>query len=123
MTDPESVLRRQAAWLAGAGRALAELGEGEPFLAADLGLEVSSLEARLLLGSGMLERIGRFGVRAGPVDLGRLERLETLVTLADARVAERLAAIEAKDGSNTWQSIAGAVSLAGGIVSIARQVL
>jgi len=122
VVDEDILLAEHARVLGSAGRALAELGEGEPMLASDLGLEVASLEARLILGTGTLSRVSRLGGKAGHGDLGRMERLETLVRMADARVAERLAMIDGQEGSKTWQSIAGAVSLAGGIVSIAKQV-
>ncbi len=116
-------LAEQANLLGRSGRALAELGESEPETAAQLGLEVASLEARLLLGTGSLERILHLGVRAREADLGRMERLESLVRMAEGRVTERLAALDASEGSRPWQSLAGAVSLAGGLVSIARQIL
>ena len=115
-------LAERAGYLGEAGWALADLGESEPVTAAQLGLEVASLEARLLLEAGSLDRISRLGIAAPQVDLGRMERLETLVRMAEGRVTERLAALEASEGSRPWQSLAGAVSLAGGIVSIARQL-
>jgi len=116
-----AALAERAHHLGDAALALAELGDAEPSTARDLGLEVASLEARMLLGSGVIDRIVRGS--AAPADLGRLGRLETLVRLADNRVVERLAALDSQETSRPWQSLASAVSLAGGLFSIAKQIL
>lgn len=115
-------LSERAASLGDAASALAELGEADPDMARDLGLEVASLESRMILGSGLIERIALSG-RADGRDLSRLTRLETLVRLAEGRTASRLSAVDHEERRRPLESLAGVVSLAGGIMSIARQIL
>jgi hypothetical protein len=119
----DSVLIEKASYLGDAALALAELGDEEPQAAAELGLEVASLEARMLLGSGCVGRVCLHGARAAHQDVARLTRLETLVRMAEGRVSDRLAALETQEKGRPWQSLAGIVSLAGGVFSIAKQIL
>lgn len=115
-------LPEKAAILGDAAQALAELGEADPDMARDLGLEVASLETRMLLGSGCVERLA-YGNRADTRDVARLTRLETLVRLAQGRVERELSSLDAEERKRPLESLAGAVSLAGGLFSIAKQIL
>lgn len=122
-------LAEESAWLADAGKALSELSDDDPALAREAGVEVAALEAKILLGTGAVERVLRAAALASrspagaPVaqeDLGRLTRLEAVVSSARARIERRLAEAEAKN--DPGQKVMGAVSLAGGILSLAKQI-
>lgn len=97
------------------GAELASFGEEEPALAAECGVEIAALEARTILAGAAADRIVASADQAARLgrpfmlyeaDVRAMTRLEGVVSLASARIAQRYMALE---GAQSNVSKLGAV--------------
>jgi hypothetical protein len=130
---PEAAARlaQKAAYVQMAGRDLALFGETEPYLIQSTGLEVSALEARILLSGGAPARVADAAVRAvrsgTPVavdaaDLEAVARLEGILTVAAARLGQAIAAIDAQKQGSGMETLGTAIGLATGAIGLIKSL-
>lgn len=112
-----------------AGHELARFADQEPGLASQCGIEISALEAKTLLGSGMIDRLSSMaeeaarmgsGFMARRQDLECINRLEGVVSLASSRIAQKYMAMEAADSGSA--KLGTAISVISGVVGLVRQI-
>jgi hypothetical protein len=125
-------LSGRAARIAASAHWLGEFGETDPDLAGACGVEVCALEARTLLGSGLVQRVQAAAEEAlryrRPVllagdDLEGLARLEAAVALGSSRIGIRLAAMEAEAGQEGLSKFGGLLGLAGSVWGLMKSIL
>lgn len=122
-----SVLEKKVREVVLAGSELASFADREPFLASDCGVEISALEVRTILGSGIPDRVvatafeaarlGR-GFSISRYDLDGISRLENVISTASSRIAQKYMALEAA-GSNT-SKLGSAISVVSGIAGLIK---
>ena len=125
-------LSGRAARIAASAHWLGEFGETDPDLAGACGVEVCALEARTLLGSGLVQRVQaaaeeatrlrRPALLAGD-DLEGLARLEAAVALGSSRIGIRLTAMEAEAGQEGLAKFGGLLGLAGSVWGLVKSIL
>ena len=127
--DPRSaaLLAKHAARIQGSGHELAALGEADPELAGDCGVEICSLEARTILASGAPARVvamaGEAARRGQPTsietaDMEAVSRLEQVVSLGSSRIALKLSALEAQAAQEPTVRMGSLMGLATGAVGL-----
>lgn len=125
-------LSGRAARIAASAHWLGEFGETDPDLAGACGVEVCALEARTLLGSGLVQRIQaaageavqyRRPVLLASDDLEGLARLEAAVSLGSSRISIRLAAMEVEAGQEGMAKFGGLLGLAGSVWGLVKSIL
>ena len=102
-------------------RELVAFADGDPALAAKAGVEVAALEAKMLLGDPALRNIHSRSL--GYQDLGKLERLEGIVTMASNRMEACLSAMEAEESGKTVNNLGQIISVTGGAIGILKSFL
>ncbi len=100
---------------------LVAFADGDPGLAAKAGVEVAALEAKMLLGDPALQNIHSRVL--GYQDLGKLERLEGVVTMASHRMGACLNAMEAEESGRTVNNLGQIISVTGGAIGILKSFL
>lgn len=127
--DPRSasILAERSAFIEGSGAVLAALGEADPGLAGECGVEVCSLEARTILATGAPGRVAALAgeaartgkpVAVSPGDLESLSRLEAVVALGSSRIQLKLAALEAEAAQEPRAQLGSLIGLATGAVGL-----
>ncbi len=130
---PEAAVRlaQKAAYVQMAGSDFALFGETEPFLVASSGLEVSALEARILLSGGAPARVaeaaGRAVLHGTPVtvdaaDLEAVARLEGILTVAAARLGQAISQIDSQTQSSGLETLGSAIGLATGAIGLIKSL-
>lgn len=124
-------LAQKAAYVQMAGRDLALWGETEPYLVHSTGLEVSALEARILLSGGAPARVVEAASRAArsgtpasvdAADLEAVARLEGILTVAASRLGQAIAAIDAQNRSSGFETLGTAIGLATGAIGLIKSI-
>jgi hypothetical protein len=129
--DPRtaSLLAERAYSIQVSAAELAGLGEHDPGLAGDAGVEICALEARVLLASGAPERVRGAAQEAARVgrpaqisasDLEALSRLEAVVAMGSSRIGLRLASMDAEAAQVPAVSMGNMVGLATGAIGFIR---
>jgi hypothetical protein len=110
---------------------LSRFEDTEPGLAGECGIEVGALEARTILSGGSLGRLkeaARSVMETGrPVvvrreDLETLSRLEGVLSLADARISVKVAAISAGESQEGMLKLGSIIGLATGAVGLWKSI-
>lgn len=131
--DPRTaaLLAERVGALHGAATELASLGEHDPGLAGECGVEVCALEARTILSGGAAQRIAVLSAEAaragrpvsiGTVDLEAVSRLEAVVSLGSSRIGLRLASLDAAASQEPIAKWGGLIGLASGAVGLIRSL-
>lgn len=129
--DQAGVLGERAERLGAGAQEFARLGENDPYLAAECGVEVGSLEARQLLSGGALQRISmaaRESLKTGhPAqmagsDLDTLSRLEGVVALGSSRIGIKMAAMDAEKQQEGLAKLGSFIGLATGAVGLYKSI-
>lgn len=124
-------LSGRASRIAASAYWLGQFGETDPDLAGACGVEICSLEARTLLGSGLVQRVQAAAGEAmrlrRPVllagdDLEGLARLEATVALGSSRIGNKQAAMEAEAGQEGLAKFGGLLGLAGSVWGLAKSI-
>lgn len=127
--DPRSaaLLAERASRIQGSGAELAALGEVDPDLAGECGVEICSLEARTILASGAPSRVvamaGEAARSGRPTaietsDIEAMSRLEQVVALGSSRISLKLAALEAQAAQEPTARMGSLMGLATGAVGL-----
>lgn len=127
--DPRTaaLLAERATAIQGAALELAALGEVDPGLAGECGVEVCSLEARTILSGGGPSRVIQMAAEAAQrgqlvsiptVDLEALSRLEAVTALGSSRITLKLAALDAAAAEGPKATIQSLMGLASGAVGL-----
>jgi hypothetical protein len=127
--DPRTaaVLAERAVAIQGASAELASLGEFDPGLAGECGVEVCSLEARTILAGGAAGRVAQIAAEAAQKgqsaviatsDLEALSRLEAVTVLGSSRIGLKLAALDAEAAEEPKARIGSLMGLATGAVGL-----
>lgn len=121
-------LAEKAAFVQMAGRELAHFGESEPWLAAQVGVEIGALEARTILAGGSAVRVGQEAEEAAmsgravvlaAEDLEALSRLEGVLATSSARMSQAIATLDARaQGPGIMDSLGSVIGLATGAVGL-----
>lgn len=110
---------------------LSRFQETEPGLAGACGIEVSALEARTILGSGSVNRLrdaAAGATRTGrptavnSEDLDQFSRLEGVLALADSRIAQKVAEIDAGQSQEGAAKLGSLIGLATGAVGLWKSI-
>lgn len=108
---------------------LAGLGEHDPALAGECGVEVCSLEARTILMSGAPDRVRQAATQAAQSgrnaeiqtsDLEALSRLEAVVAMGSSRINLKMAAMDAEAAQAPAASLGSLMGLATGAIGFVR---
>lgn len=126
----EAVARRAEA-LAGAAMAVVQLDEEDPELSSACGVEVCALEARTVLGSGVLGRVAAAASEArrgrpfvlSSEDVQALDSLARAVSRADTRIGLKRAALDAEASQEGIARFGGLLGLATGAVGFVKSFL
>lgn len=121
------LIGRRALELGESAQALSVFAEESPELAQMAGVEVSALEARSILRSGVIPRVaavalgnartGRPAVIGGP-DLETISRLEAIVTLSGARIAASVNSLDQQKSRSGMESFGSMIGMATGVVGL-----
>lgn len=121
-------LAEKAAFVQMAGRELSLFGETEPWLAAQVGVEIGALEARTLLAGGSAVRVGQAAEEAAmsgrPVvlaaeDLEALSRLEGVLAISKSRIDHAVGQLDARmQAPGIMDSLGSVIGLATGAVGL-----
>lgn len=134
LLDPGSAatLSEKTARLIMAGRELSNFGEMDPVLAGECGVEISSLEARTILSSGVPFRVAQLAsegarsrrqVTVSSQDLEILSRLEAVVSMGSARIDLKLATLDASASQEPMAKLGSMIGLATGVAGFIRGLL
>jgi hypothetical protein len=121
--DPRSaaLLGHRAQALQISGAELGALGEHDPELAGECGVEICSLEARTILSAGAPARVQAISQEAARAnrpavvsarDVDALSRLEAVVAMGSSRIALKLAAMDAAAAQEPAARLGNIVTLA-----------
>lgn len=111
------------------GRELAAFADREPALASECGIEISALEAKTILGSGLPDRVAAVAEQASRQrtgfvlfrsDLEGINRLEGVISTASSRIAQKYMALE-NSGSNV-QKLGTVVNTVLGVVNVFKAI-
>jgi hypothetical protein len=129
--DPRTaaLLAQRALSIQSSAAELAGLGEYDPVLAGECGVEVCSLEARTILSSGAPRRVAASAQEAAQTgrpamivtaDLEALSRLEGVVALGSSRIGFHLASLDAAAAQEPTARLGNLVGLASGAIGLIR---
>lgn len=127
--DPKTaaLVADRALALQGAGAELASLGEQDPDLAGECGVEICALEARTIIASGAPSRVAAMAgeaARSGKPasiltsDLDAVSRLEGVLSLGSSRIGIKLASLDAQAAQEPTARIGNLMGLATGAVGL-----
>lgn len=111
------------------GRELASFADREPFLASECGVEISALEAKTILGSGIPDRIAASASEAARTgrgfflhrsDLDGMNRLEGVISTASSRIAQKYMALES--AASPAVKLGTAINVVGGVINILKTI-
>lgn len=117
--------------LGNAAQELSLFAEQDPGLAGDCGVEVNALEARNILGSGVLARISQRCLNGSQTlksisipasDLEQLQRLEGVLSVASSRIDMKIAAIDASQSQDGMAKLGTAISFATGAIGLWKSI-
>lgn len=125
-----AVLAERTVTLAGAAEELSRFHEGSPELAALCGIETAALEARLILSGGACARLSEAARaaqegRAAEVslsDVSALSRLETVLSLGEARIGAQIAELDAATQTDGVERIGNFVGMASGVIGLVKSI-
>lgn len=129
--DQAAFLAGHAKRLAAAASDLALFADTDPGLTAECGLEIGALEARMTLAGGATARVAAAAehaaasmqnVRIKRDDLEALSRLEGVLALASARMATRIAAIDAEQSQMGLAQLGSIIGFATGAVGLVKSI-
>jgi hypothetical protein len=127
-----AMLAEKTAQLIGAGRELSAFGEMDPALAGECGVEICSLEARMILSGGAPYRVasqaGEAAQSRRPVtishsDLELVSRLEAVVAMGSSRIGLKLATLDASASQEPMAKLGSMIGLATGAAGFIRSLL
>lgn len=108
---------------------IASLGEADPGLAQECGIELGSLETRMILLSGAIDRVARTASEAlrlqkpvalAAADMEAVSRLEKVVAQSRAQIDIKAAAMDAAASQEPAARMGNLISLATGAVGLAK---
>jgi hypothetical protein len=111
------------------GRELASFADREPFLASECGVEISALEVKNILGSGIPDRIVASASEAARTgrgfvlyrsDLDGMNRLEGVISTASSRIAQKYMALES--AASPAVKLGTAINVVGGVINILKTI-
>lgn len=121
------ILGRRAIELSESAEALSLFAQESPELAQLAGVEVSALEARSILRSGVIPRVAamalgnaRSGRQAtiGGADLETLTRLEAIVNLSGARITSSVQSLDQQKSRSGVETLGSMIGVATGVVGL-----
>lgn len=115
------------------GSEFARFGEQEPWLASQVGIELGSLEARMILAGGAADRvvaISAESIRTGrpasydQADLDQVSRLEAVLAQGNARIGHAVAILDQQgEGPSVMQGLGSIIGFATGAVGLIKMLL
>lgn len=117
--------------LADSARVITDFDETDPDLAGACGVEVCALEARSLLGSGVLSRVSAAIAAAAQKgtpfmlteeDVAAMDRLEGSVSRGLSRIDLKLAALNAEASQQGLATVGSLIGLATGVIGFVRSI-
>jgi hypothetical protein len=117
--------------LAASARVITDFDETDPDLAGACGVEVCALEARSLLGGGVLSRVSaaaaagiqrRIPFMLAEEDVAAMDRLEGAVSRGLSRIDLKLATLNAEASQEGLAKIGSLIGLATGAIGLIKSV-